>query len=175
MAVENFEPANASCDDDGRPMRTGNGRIKGSIGGMPATSTAHKLYSSFQALGDIAFAYPYSIILLEIQDTLKSTPPENKIMKKASVTAVSFTTFFYLGCGCFGYAAFGNHTPGNILSGFGFYEPYWLVDFANACIILHLVGGYQMSAMISNVHIFSSCPLQPKVIGCRGTEPTLEP
>ncbi|KAF9622055.1 hypothetical protein IFM89_029339, partial [Coptis chinensis] len=44
----------------------------------------------------------------------------------------------------FEYAAFGNQTAGNLLTGFGFYEPYWLVDFANACIVVHLVGGYQV-------------------------------
>jgi hypothetical protein len=65
-------------------------------------------------------------------------------MKKASMAAVLITTFFFLCCGCFGYAAFGNATPGNLLTGFGFYEPYWLVDLANACICLHLVGGYQV-------------------------------
>ncbi|TKY53479.1 Amino acid permease 8 [Spatholobus suberectus] len=65
-------------------------------------------------------------------------------MKKASMIAILITTFFYLCCGCFRYAAFGNQTPGNLLTGFGFYEPYWLVDFANACIVLHLVGGYQI-------------------------------
>lgn len=122
----------------------GNGRIKGSISGVSAASKAQKIYLTFQALGDVAFAYPYSLILLEIQDTLKSSPPENKIMKKGSVIAIIVTTFFYLGCGCFGYAAFGDLTPGNLLSGFGFYEPFWLIDFANACIILHLVGGYQV-------------------------------
>ncbi|KAJ4835434.1 putative amino acid permease 7 [Turnera subulata] len=121
-----------------------NGRIKGSISGVPATDTANKLWLAFEALGDIAFAYPYSIILLEIQDTLKSPPSENKTMKKASMIAIFVTTFFYLCCGCFGYAAFGNSTPGNLLTGFGFYEPYWLIDFANACIVLHLVGGYQI-------------------------------
>lgn len=121
-----------------------NGRIEGSIDGISASTSAKKIWLSFQALGDIAFAYPYSIILLEIQDTLKSPPPENKSMKKASMAAIFITTFFYLCCGCFGYAAFGDQTPGNLLTGFGFYEPYWLVDFANACIILHLVGGYQV-------------------------------
>lgn len=121
-----------------------NGKIKGSIGGATATSTANKLWLVFQAMGDIAFAYPYSIILLEIQDTLKSPPPENKTMKKASMVAIFITTFFYLCCGCFGYAAFGSDTPGNLLTGFGFYEPYWLIDFANACIVLHLIGGYQV-------------------------------
>ncbi|KAK2982297.1 hypothetical protein RJ640_004942 [Escallonia rubra] len=121
-----------------------NGEIKGSIAGVPADNVADKLWLAFQALGDIAFAYPYSTILLEIQDTLKSPPPESQTMKNASTAAIFVTTFFYLCCGCFGYAAFGDSTPGNLLTGFGFYEPYWLVDFANACIVLHLVGGYQV-------------------------------
>ncbi|XP_059282128.1 probable amino acid permease 7 isoform X1 [Lycium ferocissimum] len=116
--------------------------IKGSTVGVPTKSAAQKIWLVFQALGDIAFAYPYSIILLEIQDTLKSPPPENQTMKKASINAIVITTFFYLCCSCFGYAAFGNDTPGNLLT--GFYEPFWLVDFANACIVLHLVGGYQV-------------------------------
>ena len=105
---------------------------------------AKKTWLVFEALGDVAFAFPYSIIVLEIQDTLKSPPPEVHTMKKASIISIITTTSFYLCCGCFGYAAFGNNTPGNLLTGFGFYEPYWLVDFANACVILHLVGGYQV-------------------------------
>ncbi|KAK7277009.1 hypothetical protein RIF29_18158 [Crotalaria pallida] len=121
-----------------------NGRIMGSVTGVPASNLADKSWLVFQALGDIAFAYPYSVILLEIQDTLESPPSENKTMKKASMIAIFITTFFYLCCGCFGYAAFGNLTPGNLLTGFGFYEPYWLIDLANACIVLHLVGGYQI-------------------------------
>ncbi|GMY30762.1 probable amino acid permease 7 isoform X1 [Fagus crenata] len=121
-----------------------NGKIMGSITGVPASSFANKLWLVFQALGDIAFAYPYSIIVLEIQDTLKSPPPENRTMKRASMVAIFVTTFFYLCCGCFGYAAFGSVTPGNLLTGFGFYEPYWLIDLANACIVLHLIGGYQI-------------------------------
>lgn len=88
-----------------------------------------------------------------MKDTLKSPPPENKTMKKASMIAMILTTFFYLCCGCFGYAAFGNNTPGNLLTGFGFYEPYWLIDFANACVVLHLVGGYQVLPLfISNYY-----------------------
>ncbi|KAL0301028.1 UNVERIFIED_CONTAM: putative amino acid permease 7 [Sesamum radiatum] len=121
-----------------------NRKIKGSIGGIQTHTPAQKVWLVFQALGDIAFSYPYTQIVLEIQDTLKSPPPENQTMKKATVASILITTFFYLCCGCFGYAAFGDQTPGNLLTGFGFYEPYWLVDFANACIILHLIGGYQV-------------------------------
>ncbi|KAF5773986.1 putative amino acid transporter, transmembrane domain-containing protein [Helianthus annuus] len=121
-----------------------NGKIEGGVYGASAVTAPAKLWLTFQAIGDVAFAYPYSLVFLEIQDTLKSTPPENKVMRKASLIAILVTTFFYLGCGCFGYAAFGDNTPGNLLTGFGFYEPYWLIDFANACIILHLIGGYQL-------------------------------
>ncbi|KAK3009638.1 hypothetical protein RJ639_015177 [Escallonia herrerae] len=142
-------------------LNLGNGVIKGSIEGISTSSAIQKGWLVSQALGDIAFAYPYAIILIEIQlnyevaeeafwnfqnmkDTLKSPPPENETMKKASIVALCTTTFFYLCCGGFGYAAFGDQTPGNLLTGFGFYEPYWLIDFANACIVLHLVGGYQV-------------------------------
>ncbi|KAJ0801958.1 putative amino acid transporter, transmembrane domain-containing protein [Helianthus annuus] len=121
-----------------------NGKIAGSITGVPAVSVANKLWLTFQALGDIAFAYPYSLILLEIQDTVKSPPAENSSTKRASAIAMVLTAIFYLGCGCFGYAAFGNDTPGNLLTGFGFYEPYWLIGFANACILIYLLGGYQL-------------------------------
>lgn len=65
-------------------------------------------------------------------------------MRKASTISISITTIFYLCCGGFGYAAFGDSAPGNILTGFGFYEPYWLIDFANSCIIVHLIGGFQV-------------------------------
>ncbi|KAL6975521.1 hypothetical protein U1Q18_024317 [Sarracenia purpurea var. burkii] len=122
----------------------GDEKIKGDIQGVPTTSAVEKVWVVSQALGDIAFAFTYNIILLEIQDTLKSPPPENQSMKKASTVAILLTTTIYLGCGCIGYAAFGNQAPGNLLTGFGFYEPYWLVDFANACIVVHLVGGYQV-------------------------------
>ncbi|CAA0814043.1 Probable amino acid permease 7 [Striga hermonthica] len=121
-----------------------NRQIMGSIRGVYAPTSSQKMWLVFQALADIAFSYPYTQIVLEIQDTLRSPPPQNRTMKKATIASILITTFFYLCCACFGYAAFGDRTPGNLLTGFGFYEPYWLVDFANACIILHLVGGYQV-------------------------------
>nr|GLL38281.1 probable amino acid permease 7 isoform X2 [Ipomoea trifida] len=120
-----------------------NGEIKGGIGGWPSPNAGKKIWSVAEALGNIAFAFPFSVIFLEIQDTLKG-PTEKATMKKASIMAVCTTTFFYLCCGGLGYAAFGTKTPGNLLTGFGFYDPYWLVDFANACVAVHLVGGYQV-------------------------------
>ncbi|KAM3390407.1 hypothetical protein ACQJBY_012167 [Aegilops geniculata] len=121
----------------------GDGVVRGSVAGVPMHTPMQKVWRVSQAIGDIAFAYPYSIVLLEIQDTLRSSPPEGDTLRKGNVIAMLATTFFYLCVGCFGYAAFGDAAPGNLLTGFGFYEPYWLVDFANACIVLHILGGYQ--------------------------------
>ncbi|KAM7516940.1 hypothetical protein LguiA_006523 [Lonicera macranthoides] len=125
----------------------GGGHARTSLTGVTVgidVTGAQKVWKTFQAIGDIAFAYAYSTVLIEIQDTLKSYPPENKVMKKASLAGVSTTTLFYILCGCTGYAAFGNNAPGNFLTGFGFYEPFWLIDFANVCIAVHLIGAYQV-------------------------------
>ncbi|KAI3976385.1 hypothetical protein MKX01_038684 [Papaver californicum] len=123
-----------------------NGKFKGSLTGISigTVTQTQKIWRSLQALENIAFAYSYSIILIEIQDTLKSPPSEAKTMKKASLVSVSTTTIFYMLCGCMGYAAFGDMAPGNLLTGFGFYNPYWLLDIANAAIVIHLVGAYQV-------------------------------
>ncbi|KAL2496641.1 Amino acid permease 3 [Forsythia ovata] len=83
-----------------------NGEIKGDITGVSTATTVQKVWLSSQAIGDIAFAFTYNVILLDIQDTLKAPPPENKTMKKASATSILITTFFFLCCGCFGYACF---------------------------------------------------------------------
>ncbi|KAF6141727.1 hypothetical protein GIB67_027905 [Kingdonia uniflora] len=118
-----------------------------SLGGIevgPDVSEVQKVWRSFSALGDIAFAYSFSLILIEVQDTLRSPPAENREMKKATMIGVTTTTLFYVMCGCVGYAAFGSNAPGNLLTGFGFYKPFWLIDFANVCIVVHIVGAYQV-------------------------------
>lgn len=76
---------------------------------------------------------------------MKSYPPESKQMKKANVLGIITMTILFLLCASLGYAAFGDHTPGNILTGFGFYEPFWLVSLGNVCIIIHMVGAYQVN------------------------------
>lgn len=122
------------------------GHFRGSLTGsiIGTVTEAQKIWRTFQALGNIAFAYSYSMILIEIQDTIKSPPAENKTMKKATLLGVSTTTVFYMLCGCMGYAAFGENAPGNLLTGFGFYNPFWMIDIANLAIVIHLVGAYQV-------------------------------
>ncbi|CAN6475664.1 unnamed protein product [Victoria cruziana] len=124
------------------------GHIKGTLTGLEVGSggvtAATKTWNAFQALGNIAFAYTFAPLLIEIQDTLRSPPPENVSMKKATLCGIGVTAVFYVTLGCIGYAAFGNSSPGNFLTGFGFYEPYWLIDIGNICIVIHLVGAYQV-------------------------------
>ncbi|KAL8027582.1 hypothetical protein ABFS82_14G101900 [Erythranthe guttata] len=123
------------------------GKIESSLTGIPIgpnMSSMDKMWNTYNALGNIAFAYVFSSVLVEIQDTIKSGVPENKVMKKATLAGISISTVFYMLCGVLGYAAFGNDAPGNFLTGFGFYEPFWLVSFANLCIVIHLVGAYQV-------------------------------
>ncbi|KAI3770039.1 hypothetical protein L6452_01159 [Arctium lappa] len=107
---------------------------------------ADRMWNTFSALGDIAFAFSFTFVLIEIQDTLKSSPPEHETMKKATTVGILASTVFYMLCGILGYAAFGNDAPGNFLTGFGFFDPFWLVDLANICIVVHLLGAYQVLA-----------------------------
>ncbi|GKV03471.1 hypothetical protein SLEP1_g15763 [Rubroshorea leprosula] len=108
-------------------------------------NAADNVWTMLRAVGDMAFAFAYSTVLTEIQDTLKSSPPENQTMKKANTIGMSTATTLYLLCSCLGYATFGDHAPGNFLTGFGFYEWFWLLDLANVFIVVHLVGAYQLN------------------------------
>ncbi|XP_027356427.1 amino acid permease 8-like [Abrus precatorius] len=121
----------------------GNGKSTSFFGGMEHSS-ADKLWNMCVALGNIALACDYAQIAIDIQDSLKSSPPENKVMKMANRIAIFTMTNIFLLSACFGYAAFGSDTPGNILKSSGFQNPFWLVDLANLFIIVHLVGAYQV-------------------------------
>ncbi|XP_019168742.1 PREDICTED: amino acid permease 6-like isoform X2 [Ipomoea nil] len=133
--------------------------VETSVTGVPVGvnhSTKDKMFSTFSALGNIALAFGFSLILIDIQDTLKSSPRERRAMKQASSIGILSATFFYLLCGILGYLAFGNAAPGNLLTDdHGFYEPFWLVDLANVCIIVHLVGAYQV--VVQPVFAFVEC------------------
>ncbi|CAN0907290.1 Amino acid permease 1 [Linum grandiflorum] len=131
-------------------VASGDGETSVRMTGVEGSNGMDKVWRMFTAFGDMAFACSYSAILIEIQDTVRSSSSssssEKKVMKKANGIAVTVSTVFYLLCGCFGYAAFGDGAPGNMLSASGFDEPLWLIDLANVCIIVHLVGAFQVTA-----------------------------
>ncbi|KAK6945946.1 Amino acid transporter, transmembrane domain [Dillenia turbinata] len=116
--------------------------------GVDVTSE-EKVWKIFQALGNIAFAYAFSMVLVEIQasqDTIKSGPSKTKAMQKATTVAASITTIFYILSGVTGYAAFGNNAPGDILTGFESHKLFWIIIFANVCVVVHLIGAFQVFA-----------------------------
>ncbi|KAK7260723.1 hypothetical protein RIF29_26999 [Crotalaria pallida] len=108
----------------------------------PELSAEDKVWRVFSAMGNIALASTYATVIYDIMDTLKSHPPENKQMKMANVIGITAMTILFLLCSCLGYAAFGDKTPGNIFT--AFYEPFWLVALGNVCVIIHMVGAYQV-------------------------------
>jgi hypothetical protein len=81
-------------------------------------------------------------------------------MKKATALSVAVTTVIYMLCGCVGYAAFGADALNNLLTGFGFYEPFWLLDVANAAVVVHLVGTYQVLSPNQSSPMSSGAPEQ---------------
>ncbi|CAL2234298.1 unnamed protein product [Prunus armeniaca] len=121
---------------------TGHGG-KTSVAGVDPSSS-DKIWRMFAAAGDVAFACSYALVLFDIQDTLKSLPPENKVMKKAVSIGGLIMIIFFIMCSTSGYAAFGDKTPENLLAGFGDDMAFWLVDLANVFIVVHIVGAYQV-------------------------------
>ncbi|KAL5982929.1 hypothetical protein ACLOJK_017008 [Asimina triloba] len=117
------------------------GTLSGVRAGYMGVSMLDKVWHSFQALGNIAFAYTYAMLLIEIQVHGRATS-KNKTMKRATLYGIGITTLFYVSLGCVGYAAFGNAAPGNVLT--GFQEPFWLVDISNLAVVIHLIGAYQV-------------------------------
>ncbi|KAH0448232.1 hypothetical protein IEQ34_022032 [Dendrobium chrysotoxum] len=119
------------------PRNTGKTTITGTIVGVDVTQT-EKVWNVFQALGNIAFGYSFSMVLIEIQDTLKSPPAENKVMKKASIISVDNNRVLHALrlSGLFSLWQHGSREHAH--------WPFWLIDIANICIVIHLLGAYQV-------------------------------
>uniref|UniRef100_A0A2N9ED13 Amino acid transporter transmembrane domain-containing protein n=1 Tax=Fagus sylvatica TaxID=28930 RepID=A0A2N9ED13_FAGSY len=89
---------------------------------------------------------PYMIMFGITEILLSQIPDFDQIWWLSIVAAVMSFTYSSIGLalGIAQVAAFGDSAPGNLLTGFGFYNPFWLLDIANAAIVIHLVGAYQV-------------------------------
>ncbi|EAZ19917.1 hypothetical protein OsJ_35510 [Oryza sativa Japonica Group] len=58
------------------------GAVRGTLAGADLDFPRDKAFNVLLALGNIAFSYTFADVLIEIQDTLRSPPAENKTMKK---------------------------------------------------------------------------------------------
>ncbi|MED6221732.1 hypothetical protein PIB30_057609 [Stylosanthes scabra] len=112
--------------------------------GKAGQSKADTIWLMLVALGNIALANSYAQIAIDIQDSLKSTPAENKVMKMANRIGIITMTIIFLISGGSGYAAFGVDTPGSILNTTGTTQNLWLIYMGNVFIIIHILGAYQV-------------------------------
>lgn len=115
-----------------------------SVSGIPGTSDADKAFNVLNAIGNIAFAFGFSGILLEIEDTIGEPPKAQMTMNAAINIGLGITVFFYLLVAIMGYLALGAAAPGDILVGFS--GPQWTIGLAHSLVILHMLGSYQAFA-----------------------------
>jgi len=97
------------------------------------------------AMGEVAFSYAGHNVVLEIQATIPSTPekPSKTAMWKGVVVAYLGVAFCYLPVAFVGYYIFGNTVDDNIL--ITLERPTWLIVTANFFVIVHVIGGYQVT------------------------------
>jgi len=114
----------------------------GSIGGNDGSSMADKAFEVLNALGSIAFAYNFSLILPEIQSTLKQPPSAVRTMNRVSGIAITGSYMFYIIIACGGYAALGSSVQPIILD--SFCGPNWAILLAQIAILIHMLSAYQV-------------------------------
>ncbi|PNY05277.1 amino acid permease 2-like protein [Trifolium pratense] len=63
---------------------------------------------------------------------------------------------FYVVISPFGYATLGDHAPGNLLAGFGFYyyNLYWLLGIANFAVVVHLIELCNLAVFVPEIFEF---------------------
>ncbi|XP_049359496.1 lysine histidine transporter 2-like [Solanum verrucosum] len=112
-----------------------------------ASTSTGRVFGSLSALGDIAFAFAGHNVVLEIQATMPSTPekPSKKPMWKGVIIAYIVVAICYFPVAFVGYRVFGNSVEDNIL--ISLQKPAWLIIMANAFVVVHVIGSYQVFAM----------------------------
>jgi amino acid permease len=117
------------------------GNREGSVGGQSSTP-ANKAFNILNAMGAIGFAFNFSLILPEIQDTLKQPPSAIRTMKKVCYISITGCFFFYFVIAVAGYSALGNGVTPIILD--SFCGPNWAILLAQIAILLHMLTAYQV-------------------------------
>lgn len=119
-------------------------------------NTGERVFGFFSGLGEVAFAYAGHNVVLEIQATIPSTPekPSKGPMWKGVVVAYVIVALCYFPVALVGYYIFGNSVSDNILISLN--KPTWLIVMANAFVILHIIGSYQVNKIVHYAFPFSS-------------------
>ncbi|XP_019168377.1 PREDICTED: lysine histidine transporter-like 6 [Ipomoea nil] len=123
------------------------GRIPNVSYAYKKTSAADSMFRTFNALGQISFAYAGHAVVLEIQATIPSTPekPSKVPMWKGALGSYFVNAICYFPVAFVGYWAFGNEVDDNVLVTLD--KPSWLIAAANLMVVIHVIGSYQVYAM----------------------------
>lgn len=120
----------------------------GGIAPQSFPTMAAQVWNILNSIGAILFAYSFSIILLEIQDTMSSEKGRNTgpitRMKRAVNISVAIMTGFYISIACAGFASQGYGQNPYLLSQYQCVAPNWVLYMANAMVIIHLVAAFQV-------------------------------
>lgn len=117
------------------------GHRLGTVGGITASS-AGKAFGVLDALGSIAFAYSFSLILLEVEASLKQPPRAAPQMRVACYISITASFAFYISVAVAGYLAKGNLVSGMILASYN--SPKWALYWANSAVLIHMITAYQV-------------------------------
>lgn len=117
------------------------GNRLGTVGGITASS-AGKAFGVLDALGSIAFAYSFSLILLEVEASLKQPPRAAPQMRVACYISITASFAFYISVAVAGYLAKGNLVSGMILASYN--SPKWALYWANCAVLIHMITAYQV-------------------------------
>lgn len=121
--------------------------------GYKSSTPVGTFFDFISALGNVAFAYAGHNVVLEIQATIHSTPekPSKKPMWKGVVVAYVIIAICYFSVAFSGYWAFGNSVKDNILVSLN--KPAWLIVAANAFVVIHVIGSYQVAYPFRLLHL----------------------
>ncbi|XVE56636.1 hypothetical protein DITRI_Ditri04bG0026500 [Diplodiscus trichospermus] len=122
--------------------------VQPSVKYSPRSSSASgQTFDFFTALGEIAFAFAGHNVVLEIQATIPSTPekPSKKPMWLGVIVAYIVVALCYFPVAFVGYWVFGNNVDDNIL--ISLEKPAFLIIAANAFVVIHVIGSYQVFAV----------------------------
>ncbi|CAI0457442.1 unnamed protein product [Linum tenue] len=128
------------------------GRQPGVSYASVASTPTGGVFNFLGALGEVAFAYAGHNVVLEIQATIPSSPerPSKVPMWRGVVVAYIVVALCYFPVALVGYYIFGNKVEDNIM--LSLEKPVWLVIVANAFVVIHVIGSYQV-LLIDNLFL----------------------
>ncbi|WOG97289.1 hypothetical protein DCAR_0416629 [Daucus carota subsp. sativus] len=112
--------------------------------GVRAHTKAGIVFDVFSSLGTIAFAFAGHSVALEIQATIPS--PSKKPMWRGVVVAYIIVAICYFCVSVGGFWAFGDQVDDDVLVTLE--KPDWLIIIANFMVFIHVLGSYQVFAIV---------------------------